>query len=103
MWDLFGYVALGAKIDALSKKIDALFQLLTSLGGTIVADLTALTTQVKANTDAEASAVLLLGQLADLIKANASDPVALAALADQLKGSADALGAAIVANTPAGP
>lgn len=65
-----------------------------------MADLTALTTQVAANTDAEGAAVLLLGQLSDLIKANASDPVAIAALADQLAQSKDKLAAAILANTP---
>ncbi len=68
-----------------------------------MADLTALTNQVKANTDAEASAVTLLNQLSVLIKQNATDPVAIAALADQLKTSATTLAAAIVANTPAGP
>jgi hypothetical protein len=61
----------------------------------------ALTVQVTANTDAEASAVGLIQSLAALIAANAGDPVAVAALAAQLKTSADALGAAVVANTPA--
>jgi chromosome segregation ATPase len=61
-----------------------------------------LTNQVQANTDAEASATLAIQKLADLIKANAGDPAAVEALATQLKNSADALSAAIVANTPAG-
>jgi hypothetical protein len=67
----------------------------------IMAQLDALTTQVKANTDAEASAVILLNGLAAKIAQIATDPVAVKALSDELKTSADALGAAIVANTPA--
>ena len=67
----------------------------------MAADLTALTAQITANTDAEASAVTLLNQLSALISAAANDPVAVAALATQLKTSADTLAAAIVANTPA--
>jgi prefoldin subunit 5 len=60
----------------------------------------ALGTQVQANTDAEASAIDLIRQLADLITANATDPAAVNALADKLRSSADALAAAILANTP---
>ena len=66
-----------------------------------MADLTALTAQVKANTDAEASAIVLLNGLSDQLKAVANDPAAVAALADQLKTSSDKLAAAIVADTPA--
>lgn len=66
-----------------------------------MANLDALTAQVKANTDVEASAVVLIQGIAAQLAAAATDPVAVAALAAQLKGSADALSAAIVANTPA--
>jgi len=66
-----------------------------------MADLSAITAQVTANTDAEASAVQLLNNLSAIIAANKTDPVALQALSDQLKNSGDALAAAIVANTPA--
>ena len=62
-----------------------------------------LKTQVQANTDAEDASATLLGQLADIIKANANDPAKVQALGDQLKAHADALAAAIVANTPAAP
>jgi len=64
-------------------------------------ELDSLTSQVSANTDAEASAVLLLGQLHDLIVAAGTDPAKLSALTSQLSASKDALAAAIVANTPA--
>jgi hypothetical protein len=66
-----------------------------------MADLTALTNQVTANVDVEASAVQLLSNLSALLVAAKNDPVAIQALADQLKSSGDALAAAIVANTPA--
>ena len=66
-----------------------------------MADLSVLTAQVTANTDAEASAIQLLSNLSALIASLKNDPVALQALADQLKASGDALAAAIVANTPA--
>lgn len=62
-----------------------------------------LAAQVKANTDAEASAVQVIEGLAAQILQTAGDPAKVTALTAQLKASADALGAAIVANTPAAP
>lgn len=67
-----------------------------------MADLTRLTAEVTETTTAIDSAIVLLGQLADLIRANATDPAALDALADQLDTEGNALAAAVVANTPAG-
>ena len=61
----------------------------------------ALAAQAKANTDAEAAAVTLLNDLAGRITAAAGDKAASLQLATDLKASADALGAAIVADTPA--
>ncbi len=69
----------------------------------IMADLTVITAKVQKTTDIEQSAVVLLGQLAELIRANATNPAELQALADQLDTNADALAAAVVANTPAAP
>jgi hypothetical protein len=78
-------------------KINSLIQ-----GDTVMAsDLTAITAQVAANTTVIGSAMTLLGQLSDLISSLKNDPVALQALADQLKTQDDALAAAITANTPA--
>ena len=88
----------------ISRKLDKIQQTLDDIKGKediIMADLTALTAQVKANTDTEASAVLLIQGLAAQIAAAGTDPVALKALQDNLKASADALAAAVVANTPA--
>jgi hypothetical protein len=66
-------------------------------------ELDALAAEVTANTDAEASAVILLGQLHDLLVAAGTDPAKLTALTQQLATSKDTLAAAIVANTPAAP
>lgn len=57
--------------------------------------------QVTANTDAEASAVIVLNDLAAKLAAAKNDPVKIQALSDQLKASSDKLAAAIVASTPA--
>jgi len=65
------------------------------------AEMDALATQAKANEDAEASAVALLTSLSAQVAATAGDKAASLQLAADLKSSADALGAAIVANTPA--
>ena len=67
----------------------------------IMADLTALTSQVQQNTEVEASAIVLLNGLSAQIAQLKNDPVALQALADQLKTSSDSLASAITANTPA--
>ena len=64
------------------------------------AEMDALAAQVTANTDAEASAVQLIQAIAAKLAANPT-PAQVTALASQLKASADALGAAVVANTPA--
>ena len=66
-----------------------------------MASLDVLTAQVTANTDVEASAIQLLTNLSAALVAAKNDPVAVQALADQLKTSGDKLAAAVVANTPA--
>lgn len=67
-------------------------------------------TVVASNTDVTASAAVLLDQLAEIIRANATDPEALAALADRLSSATAAeksnnatLAAAVAANTPVTP
>jgi len=64
-----------------------------------MADLTALTAEVARNTEVDQSAITLLNGLAAQIEALKTDPVALQALADTMRGSSDALAAAVVANT----
>lgn len=68
-----------------------------------MADLSALTAAVTNETNVVASAITLIQGLASQIAANATDPVAISALASQLTSSASALATAIAANTPAAP
>lgn len=91
------------RIEQTGRTILQLVLGLIGLEGETMADLSALTAQVKANTDLEASAVQLIQGLAAQLAAAATDPAAVAALATQLKTSADSLAAAITANTPAAP
>lgn len=58
-----------------------------------------LTTQVKKNTDVEAGAVVLIQGIAQKLADAQNDPVKLAALQSDLNASADALAAAVAANT----
>ena len=64
------------------------------------AEFDALVQQVKDNTDVEASAVTLIQGIAAQLAGNPT-PSQVSALATQLKSSADALAAAITANTAA--
>ena len=66
-------------------------------------DLTQLTADVQADTDAVNAAVKLLSTLSAEIAANVNDPAALTALASTLEAITAALAAAVAANTPAAP
>ena len=66
-----------------------------------MAHIEALTAQVTANTEVEASAVILINGLAAKLLEFANDPAAIIALAGQLQTSANALAAAVAANTTA--
>ncbi len=67
----------------------------------IMADLSTITADVAANTDATQSAVTLLTNLKAELDAAGTDPVALKALSDSLEANTQALAAAVTANTPA--
>ena len=91
------------RLDSIENKLDAILRVLQEILRkeiTMSAELDALTVQVKANTDVEASAVALLQGLSAQIEAAKTDPTALQTLADSLKTSAQGLADAIVANTP---
>lgn len=62
-----------------------------------------LTASVTALTTVDDSLVALVGNLAQAIRDNASDPVALNALADKLDAESTKVAAAVTANTPAAP
>ena len=98
--DLHIYVHLADGIG-LSAKLDQIIALLRAQGVTMAADFAALQQQVSANTDAEQSAVVLLGQLhAMLVTAQASgDPAQVQSVIDQLGSSQTALAKAILDNT----
>jgi hypothetical protein len=97
------FAALLEQLARIESKLDALTKQQETAMSALDDAIAALGTQVQANTDAEASAVQLIQQLADLITANATDPATVQELATKLKASADALGAAIIANTPGEP
>lgn len=67
----------------------------------IMKELDDLAAQVKANSDVEASALLLIQGIAARITAAGVDPVKLASLTASLKSDDDSLAAAVAANTPA--
>ena len=74
---------------------------LTTKENTTMADLNALTAEVRANGDAVESAVTLLQGLSAALQAAGTDPVALQELVDQLNTNDRRLADAVVANTPA--
>jgi hypothetical protein len=89
-------------LDCLAR-IERKLDILISQGVQTMADLSALTAQVTANTTVEQSAITLINGLAAQITAAGTDPTKLASLVSQLNTSATALSAAVAANTVAGP
>lgn len=65
------------------------------------AEMDTLTAQITANEDVENSALQLINGFAARLTAAGTDPAKLNQLSADLKSSADALAAAVVANTPA--
>jgi hypothetical protein len=59
--------------------------------------------QVASNESIEQSAITLIQGIAAQLEAAGTDPAKLAGLSASLKTSADALSAAVIANTPAVP
>jgi hypothetical protein len=93
------------RIEWQGQRQSRLLKLVLTLELMNMSALSDLTAAVARNGDVENSAVLLIQgiaqQLKDAIAAN--DPAALVALQTQLTGQADALAAAVTANTPAAP
>lgn len=93
----------GANLAQIDSKLDLI---LTKLGiiqqreDQQMADLSAIQAEVQENTDAVASASALLTQLSAELRAAATDPAAIQALADQLDANNAALSQAVVDNTP---
>lgn len=94
------------QLDRLERKVDTILRRVGEIlltGDTMSIELDNLEKQVRQNSDLETSAVTLIQGLADQIKAARDDPAKLDALTTELKTKADALAAAITANTPATP
>jgi len=86
------------------KKLDLIIFLLKAIlrkEHVMSQELEALSAQVQANEDLEASAITLIQGIAEQLAAAKEDPAKIQELADSLKASAANLSAAIVANTPA--
>lgn len=64
------------------------------------AEMDRLKASVAALTSAEKSLVALVKQLAQMIRDNATDPAALAALADEIDADSSEIAAAVTENTP---
>lgn len=89
-----------------SAKLDQILCLLNQLicrTKNMSAELDALTAEVAAVAEVEASAIVLIKGLVAQITAAGTDPAKLAALTASLTASADALAAAVTANTPVYP
>ena len=99
MWDGDIRVIL-TMLQTINQQLYKLTQLMERNVSKVTDAINDLTTQVKANTDAEESATHLISELASMIGSNADDPTAVRELATRLKSSAEALGAAVTANTP---
>jgi hypothetical protein len=90
---------LTSRLDRIANAFETHNKILTTMANEI--DL--LRAQVAQTTAVESAAVTLIYDLADRLSAIATDPVAIQALAAELRISADTLAAAIAANTPANP
>jgi len=97
--DFFTQRSILNKLSVIEQKLDTLIELEKKE----MAAIDDLTAQVQQNTTVEGSAVTLIQGIAAQLAAAGQDPVKLAALQAQLKSSADALAAAVAANTPAAP
>lgn len=89
------------RLDRIHHALRHILEAIQTTGADTMADLTRLTAEVTETSTAVDSAVVLLEQLAELIRQNSTDPAALDALADQLDSEGNRLAAAVVANTPA--
>lgn len=85
------------------KELKKLSSLITKNQNTVMADLKTITDAVEKETTVDASIITLLTQISDELKAAGTDQTALDALAQKINDNADAIAAAVTANTPAAP
>lgn len=92
------------KLDHIIRQNDLILanlNLLTNMEQNMSAELDAVRAAVQKNTDAELAAADLLRRLSQLITDSINDKPALQQLAADVNSQADALAAAVTANTPA--
>jgi hypothetical protein len=98
------FLSIHTRLDKMHFSLTALHAAVNSINQKekiMTAQLAALQAQVAENTAVETSAVTLIQGIAAQLAAAQDDPAAVAALVDQLNASADALAAAVSANTTA--
>ncbi len=88
------------RLERIEAKLDKLLEQLLRIEGIVSAELDRVKTAVTALTTVTASAVTLLGDLAALVRANATDPAELNRIADEIDARKAELAAAITQNTP---
>lgn len=89
------------KLDHILRELACLREKIDHEDRIILMTLDELQTQVRATTDAEDAAIVMIQNIATMLAAAKANPAQVQALADQLKASADKLGRAVVDNTPA--
>jgi predicted RNA-binding Zn ribbon-like protein len=101
----FDFILACLLVCVMAGELYIIFQIdrLIKKGAGITMTLDELQVQVTENTSLEQSAITLIQGIAAQLAAAAQDPAKIQALSDQLNASADALAAAIQANTPAVP
>ncbi len=82
-------------------RIERLLETILEKENTMSAEIDRLTASVTALTTVDDSLVTLVGNLAQAIRDNATDPAALNSLADKLDAEASKVSTAVTANTPA--
>lgn len=91
------------RLDIQDRKQDALLAAIVAQGELMSQEMDTLEAQVAQTLTVEQSAITLIQGIADKLADAAGDRAKSLALAGQLKTSADALAAAVTANTPAAP
>lgn len=102
----FGLHASGrvqGKLNRILNNQQYLIRKVLQMSARMEAEIEAMRVAVEGNTSAVGSAIQLINALADMIAEEADDPDQIRALAEQVKATADALGAAVVEHTPAAP
>lgn len=84
----------------IARELAEIKRLITTQGAQMTIEMDRLKQSVADSVTVEESAITLLGQLSDAIRAAAEDPAAIAALADQVDAEKANLANAITLNTP---